>query len=97
LNAFSCKDSAFFIHVDLKSSLDNFAAIDGPNIFFLKQRIPVYWAEFSGNRAMMFLIREALAAREKYDYLVLLSGSEYPLRSKNTFNASWNPIMGPNS
>jgi hypothetical protein len=78
----SCKDSAFFIHVDLKSNLDEFAAIHGPNVYFLKQRIPVYWAEFSGNRAIMLLIKEALAARKKYDYLVLLSGSEYPLRSK---------------
>jgi hypothetical protein len=78
----SCDDSAFFVHLDLKSDIGDFSAIRGKNVFFTRERIPVYWAEFSGNRAMMILIREALASREQYDYFVLLSGSEYPLQSR---------------
>lgn len=72
---------SFFIHLDAKSNLDDFAAITGPNIFFTRERIPVHWAEFSGIEAILILIREALAHPRPHEYFVLLSGSEYPLKS----------------
>jgi hypothetical protein len=78
----SSENSAFFIHIDKKSDLRDFAAIQGDNIFFTECRIPVYWAEFSGVRAIMLLIQQALENAGKYEYLFLLSGSEYPLRSR---------------
>ena len=77
----SCDDASFFLHVDAKASLDQFASIRGENIFFTSKRIPVYWAEFSGVEAILQLIREALAAPQRHEYFVLLSGSEFPLRS----------------
>jgi hypothetical protein len=72
---------AFFVHIDGKIDLSQFESIRGENVFFSNERIPVNWAEFSGVRAMLILIRQALAAPCQYDTLVLLSGSEYPLRS----------------
>jgi Core-2/I-Branching enzyme len=78
----SSENSAFFIHIDKKSDLHDFAAIQGDNVFFSECRIPVYWAEFSGVRAIMFLIQKALESSGQYEYLFLLSGSEYPLRSR---------------
>jgi hypothetical protein len=71
---------SFYIHLDAKSDLARFASLKAQNVFFTNQRIPVFWAEFSGIEAILILIREALAAAECPDYLVLLSGSEYPLR-----------------
>jgi hypothetical protein len=78
----SCEEAAFFVHIDRKSSIEPFDAIRGERVFFTKERIPVFWAEFSGVEAILLLIREALAAPGHYDYLVLLSGSEFPLRSR---------------
>jgi hypothetical protein len=78
----SCEDSSFFVHVDGKSELRQFDAIRTENVFFTHTRIPVYWAEFSGVEAILLLIRHALSAPQRYDYLVLMSGSEYPLRSR---------------
>ena len=77
----SCKDVAFFIHIDAKSPFGPFESIRGENVVFTDKRIPVYWAEFSFVGAQMLLIRQALAAPEHYDYFVLLGGSELPLRS----------------
>lgn len=77
----SVQDSAFFIHIDQKSSIEEFSAIGGENIQFSEKRIPVYWAEFSGIQAILLLLRQALESPRGYDYFVLLSGSEYPLRS----------------
>jgi hypothetical protein len=81
IGTLSSEDSAFFIHIDLKRSIDEFSCIRGENVFFSQKRVPVYWGEFSGIDAILLLIRQALQRAEHYDYFVLLSGSEYPLRS----------------
>jgi hypothetical protein len=81
IGTLSTEDCAFFIHIDQKSNIEEFSQVRGENVHFSEKRIPVYWAEFSGVQAILLLLREALERPERYDYLVLLSGSEYPLRS----------------
>lgn len=83
----SSEHCAFFVHIDQKSGIDQFSSIGGENVFFSDRRIPVYWAEFSGVDAILLLIRQALRRPEHYDYFVLLSGSEYPLRSGRYIHA----------
>ncbi|MCU1308149.1 MAG: hypothetical protein JWN45_2844 [Acidobacteriaceae bacterium] len=83
----SNQDCAFFIHIDQKSSMKEFSRIRGENVFFTEQRIPVYWAEFTGIKAILLLIRQALASAQDYEYFVLLSGSDYPLRSAKYIHA----------
>jgi Core-2/I-Branching enzyme. len=77
----SCEGISFFIHIDAKVDISQFDSIRGENVFFIDKRIAVYWGEFSQTEAIFLLIQEALAAPERYDYLVLLSGSDFPLRS----------------
>jgi hypothetical protein len=83
----SCEDSSFFVHIDGKRDLAPFTHLRAPNVAFTQERITVYWAEFSGVEAILQLIREALAAPKPHDYFVLLSGSEYPIRSKEYIHA----------
>src|SRR5208337_2314265 len=78
----SSEDCAFFIHVDKKSDINDFSSIKGRNIFFIDNRTPVYWGEFSMVDAILALLERAFDSPEKYDYYVLSSGSEYPLRSR---------------
>ena len=77
----SCSDSSFFIHIDLKCDLEDFRAIRGENIVFADKRVRVSWAEFSGVKAVLMLIQAALVCQDKFEYFLLLSGSEYPLQS----------------
>jgi hypothetical protein len=77
----SCEDVSFFIHIDAKVDISQFDSIRGKNIFFIDKRILVHWGEFSQTEAILLLIQQALAAPERHDYLVLLSGSDFPLRS----------------
>src|SRR5271166_5074225 len=72
--------SGFFIHVDRKTDIGKFSEIAGDSVFLSKERIPVYWCEFSQVEATIRLIRQALAHSEKYDYFVFLQGSDYPIR-----------------
>lgn len=77
----STAGSSFFIHIDNKSDLTPFSGITGSNIFILKDRIPVHWGEFSQVEATLLLLNEAMQSSMKFDYFVLLSGGDYPLRS----------------
>ena len=78
----SSKDCTFFIHIDKKSNINDFSLVKGKNILFSNKRIPVYWGEYSGIQAILALIEQAVNGPNYFDYCVLLSGSDYPLRSK---------------
>ena len=80
LSALKYKNDDFYIHVDRKSSC-SFENEVGERIYFTRERIPVYWGEFSQVEAILILIRQALNTGNKYDYFILLSGSDYPIRS----------------
>lgn len=87
INFLACDDASFFVHIDAKVSIDDFASIRGKNVSFVDDRIRVYWAEFSGVRAILRLIRDALADSKAYDYFVLMSGSEFPIKSRQYIHA----------
>jgi hypothetical protein len=83
VGALDSVNAAFFIHVDRKSDAEVFhRVICGENIRFIDDRIPVYLGEFSMVRATINLMEEALSRQSPLpDYLCLISGSDYPLRS----------------
>jgi Core-2/I-Branching enzyme len=83
IGTLSSEDSAFFIHVDGKSDIQSFTDIGGSNVFFAERRVAINWGEFSMVQATLQLLRHALERPEGYDYFVLLSGSDYPLRGGN--------------
>lgn len=94
IDVLSSEGSAFFIHVDAKSDIRQFSGICGERVTFVEPRIPVYWGEFSQVRATMALIRQALNSAEIYDYLVLLQGSDYPLRGSRHIRAFFEDNRG---
>jgi hypothetical protein len=77
----SSRNCAFFVHIDKKSSIEEFADIRGENVQFTESRLPVYWGGFCHVHAVRLVLREALRSLQKFDYFVLQSGSDYPLRS----------------
>ena len=77
----SSTDSGFFIHVDRKANIEAFCNVGGRNVFFVTQRIPVYWGEFSQVEATIALIQQALNSPIGFEYCAFLQGSDYPIRS----------------
>ena len=77
----SSGDSSVFVHIDRKSDTSDFQAIKGRKVRFTTSRIPVYWGEYSMVEAILILITQALGSADRPDYCVLLSGSDYPIRS----------------
>lgn len=85
--ALSTGDSSIFIHIDRKSNLAAFSGAHGENVQFTRERIPVHWGDFSQVEAILTLMETALSAAERHDYYVLVSGTDYPLRSASYINS----------
>lgn len=70
-----------FVHIDAQADIDPFLRVVGSDVQFIAKRIPIYWGDYSLISATLVLMEAALAARRRYDYLVLISGADYPLLS----------------
>ena len=81
VGAITSPSSVCFIHIDIKSNIMDFLPIASENVILIDKRLAVYWGDFSMVEATLILIRAALADSRHFDRLVLLSGTDYPLRS----------------
>jgi hypothetical protein len=72
----------FVVHVDRKVAIAPFLAHARPNVEFLEDRLPVYWSQWQMVEATLRLMRRALERTPDVGYLILLSGSCYPIRSR---------------
>ena len=79
--------SAAFVHVDAKFDLAPFERCQRAGAHFVVPRVAVYWGEFTMVTAVLRLMESALASPERFDYLVLMSGTDYPLRPIEEFMA----------
>ena len=74
-----------FVHVDARTADDVFRAMSQPlaarpNVHFLP-RHACYWGDFGHVRATLVGLRALIASAWPFDYVVLLTGQDYPLRS----------------
>ena len=81
VRALDCESTAFFVHIDAQSALQPFqdAIAQQPNIHFLQDRVTIRWMGFSLVEATLRLLQAAM--RDGFDYCVLLSGADYPIKS----------------
>ena len=78
------QDSVFLVHIDAKADITSFTSIiSNPHVYFIKDRTNVMWGSIGVVEAQMKLINKALELHCKVpiDYLVMLSGQDYPLWS----------------
>jgi len=81
INRLDGPNVVFLIHIDKKSDIGPFinAVKKADNIHFIKNRINIYWRGYSIVKATL----ELMKAAQKYhaNYNILLSGSDYPIKS----------------
>ena len=78
-------NTSFLIHIDKKTDKETFKRMEEPlreykNVHFLKQYV-VRWGTFSQVQATLEGVRMALDTRLEFDYMVLLTGQDYPIKS----------------
>jgi hypothetical protein len=83
-----------FIHVDGKADISSFRPAAAADATLLAQRVPVYWGDFSQVRASLALLRKAFEASTRFDYFVLMSGSDYPLYRAEDLNGFFASARG---
>src|SRR5262245_42315963 len=81
-----CDGASFYIHIDNKVKLSTFRpeVLEKENVRFLKRRVDIQWMGFSMVESFLMLMQEA--SRRRFDYCVLLSGSDYPIKSNSFIN-----------
>lgn len=87
VRAIVTRNSAAYVHVDAKYDIAPFVQTSTERVHFVAPRVAVYWGEFTMVEAVLRLIASALSAAERYDYLVLISGTDYPIRPIAQFEA----------
>jgi hypothetical protein len=76
------KDIDVYIHLDLKFPLENHLFLEKyPNVKLIKHRTKLMWAGFSTIIAEFNCIKEILASNIHYDYITMISGQDYPIKS----------------
>lgn len=85
--------SDFFIHIDKKvQDLPEIHAEKG-HVFFLSDRIDVYWGTYSQIQAEMVLFSAAME-KDGYDYFHIISGTTLPLKSFDELDAYFSGLAG---
>lgn len=81
-------DAHYFIHIDKNADIEQFVDVLGVvNIHYIKQ-LYIRWATLSQVEYQMNLLQAAIDySDEKFDYIFMLSGFDYPLWSTNRITA----------
>lgn len=77
------QDADVYIHLDKKTDTTGFEYLSKTDrVFFIKNRVKVYWGSHTIVNATISGFKEILASGKNYDYVNLLSGQDYPLKSQ---------------
>lgn len=80
-------NSQFFIHVDLKSRLQEFEVLKNcKNTFIIEERINCIWGDFSIVKATLLLLKAVVESGGK-GFTILMSGQDYPIVSNQQINS----------
>ena len=75
------QDSTFFVHIDLKTDIEQFKYLQKENVIFLEDRVDVIWGDFSIVQATLNAMK-SIVEYGGQGYTILLSGQDYPIKNK---------------
>jgi hypothetical protein len=86
-----------YVHLDKKIDHTPFDYLSKiPNVYFIRQRIPVKWASYSFLSAIIQSFKEVLEKGISYDFLSLMSGQDYPIKPVTDFYQILEKNIGKN-
>ncbi|MEP6750435.1 MAG: beta-1,6-N-acetylglucosaminyltransferase [Bacteroidota bacterium] len=75
-------DFDFYIHVDKKIDITSHLFLAKiPNVYLIKDRVDVVWAGYKTVEATLRSVKEIFSTGRNYDYIHLMSGQDYPIKS----------------
>lgn len=75
-------DFDFYIHVDKKIDISAHLFMARlPNVYLIQDRVKVIWAGYNTVEATLRSVKEIFSTGRQYDYIHLMSGQDYPIKS----------------
>jgi hypothetical protein len=72
----------FYIHVDKKIDLETHRELfNMQNVYFVKERVDIKWGSITSVNATINGLKQIDASGIKYDFINLMSGQDYPIKS----------------
>jgi hypothetical protein len=72
----------FYIHLDEKINIETHRELFSiPNVYFVDHRIDIKWGGYTTVEAALSGIRHIAASGIKYDFVNLVTGQDYPIKS----------------
>src|SRR5689334_9944759 len=98
INRLRDTESFFVVHVDKRASANVYKALadfsaNTPNIYLCK-RYRCYWGSFGIVQATLSCIKKALKLNLPFDYAILLSGQDYPIKTSAYIRRFFSDKMG---
>lgn len=87
IRALDSEAATFFIHLDRKYPDHRYRSMERPHIRLLRNRVAVHWGEYSQVEAILRMLRAAFDDPAGHERFVLLSGADYPVRSRERIEA----------
>jgi len=76
-------EATIYIHLDKKTNIAPFKYLQEiESVIFIDKRIKIYWAASNMVKATLNGFKQIIASGNNYDYVNLLSGQDYPLKSQ---------------
>lgn len=89
------KEADYYIHVDARTDITPFRQqLDMENVHFATHRYKIMWGSIGQVRYQMELIAMALESKSQYDYLISMSGLDYPVWSNEAIEAFFTKANG---
>lgn len=82
--ALNDKDVTFYIHIDKKVT-ETYSPVQ-VNVTIIPQRVDIHWGDYTMIEATLHLMKYAKQHVQDADYFILISGVDYPIRSKGFLN-----------
>jgi Core-2/I-Branching enzyme len=80
-------EAVVYIHLDKKTPIGPFEHLkDYPNVFFIKNRVNIYWGSYNMVEATLVAFKEIIGSGIDFKFVNLLSGQDYPLKPQKTFH-----------
>lgn len=76
-----------YVNVDGKVDAQPFhdQSIGFSNVYFIQNRIPIFWGQFSQTEAIVYSFRQLCNSGIKYQHFMFLSGQCYPIKPISDF------------
>lgn len=84
IDALQGSDNSFYVHIDKKSETLYIPLYN--NVVLVPERVDINWGGFSMVEASLALMKYGFSQSNDADYYILISGVDYPIRSKEFLN-----------